>query len=231
MSAAKQILPAVPAETRNEIASLAELAQQSAELTIASQPEYQQAADLLTEIKKRGKALEEKRKAITSPLDAAKKATMDMFRPAVDAINEFEKAVKLKMGGFVREQDRLRQVAAAQAAEKARAEQEKLMSQADKLREKGKEDLAAAKEQQAATTVAVAPLIEAPAATGAHARRIWKARLTDKMALIQAVADGRASPELLDYNESVGNGLAKALKSGLNVPGLDAYEDISIAAR
>ncbi len=231
MSAAKQILPAVPAETRNEIASLAELAQQSASLAIKSQPEYQEAADLLTEIKRRGKALDEKRKAITSPLDAAKKATMDMFRPAVDAIAEFEKSVKAKMGDFVREQDRLRREAEAKAAEKARKDQERLMAQADKLREKGKEDLAAAKEMQAATTVAVAPVVEAPAASGAHARRIWKSRLTDKMELIKAVAEGKASPELLDYNESVGNGLAKALKGGMNIPGLESFEDISIASR
>lgn len=233
MSTAKplEIMPAVPAETRNEIATLADLAMQSSSLVITSQPQYQAAADLLADIKQRGKALEEKRKAITAPLDAAKKATMDMFRPAVDAIAEFEKAVKAKMAGFVREQDRIRREAEAAAAEKARKEQEKLLAQAEKAAAAGKAEKAEALALQAASTVAVAPLVDAAVASGAHARRVWKARLTDKMALIKAVADGRASPELLDYNESVGNGLAKALKSGMNIPGIEAHEEISIASR
>lgn len=231
MSAAQQIIPAVPAETKTEIASLADLALQSSQLVITSQTEYQNAADLLADIKRRGKALEEKRKAITAPLDAAKKAAMDMFRPAVDAIDAFEKSVKDKMAGFVREQERIRRETEAAAAEKARKEQEKLLAQAEKAAAAGKLEKAEALELQAASTVAVTPAIEAPVAAGAHARRVWKARLTDKMALIQAVADGRASPELLDFNQSVGNGLAKALKSGMNIPGLESYEDISIAAR
>lgn len=233
MSAAKplEIMPAVPAETRNEIATLADLAMQSSSLVIATQPQYQSAADLLADIKQRGKALEEKRKAITSPLDAAKKAAMDMFRPAVDAIAEFEKAVKGKMAGFVREQDRLRREEEARAAEAARKQQEKLMAQADKAAAAGKLEKAEALEMQAASTVAVTPAVETPVASGAHARRVWKARLTNKMELIKAVAEGNASPELLDYNESVGNGLAKALKSGMNVPGVEAYEDVQVVAR
>lgn len=230
-AAAQKVMPAVPVETKTEIQSVAELAQQSVDLVITSQPEYQAAADLLSDIKQRGKALDEKRKAITKPMDDAKKATMNMFRPAVDAIAECEKVLKGKMAGFVKEQEKIRQEAEAKAAEAARKEQEKIMAKADKLREKGKYEQAEAVEIQAATTVAASPVIDTPVATGASTRRIWKARLSNKMALIQAVAEGKASPELLDYNESVGNGLAKALKSGMNIPGLEAYEDISIASR
>lgn len=233
MSAAKplEIMPAVPAETRNEITTLADLALQSSSLVITSQPQYQAAADLLADIKQRGKALEEKRKGITAPLDAAKKAAMDMFRPAVDAIAEFEKSVKARMAGFVREQDRIRREEEAKATEAARKEQEKLLSQANKAAAAGKLEKAEALELQAASTVAVTPAIEIPIASGAHTRRVWKARLTSKMDLINAVAEGKASPELLDYNESVGNGLAKALKSGMNVPGVEAYEDVQVVAR
>ncbi len=230
-AATAQVMPAVPAETRSEIQTLADLAHKSSSLVISTQPEYQIASDLLADIKSRGKALEEKRKGITAPLDAAKKATMDMFRPAVDAIDQFEREVKAKMSSFVREQERIRLAAEAEAAERVRKEQEKLMAKADKLREQGKDEKAEALEFQAATTVAVMPAIEQPVASGASARKVWKAKLVDKMELIKAIADGRASPELLDYNESVGNGLAKALKTGMNIPGLKSYEDIVIASR
>ena len=233
MSAAKQleIMPAVPVETKTEITTLADLATQSSSLVITTQPEYQKAADLLSDIKSRGKALEEKRKAITAPLDAAKKATMDMFRPAVDAVEAFEKAVKAKMADFVREQDRIRRETEERAAEEARKQQEKLLAKAEKAEAKGNTEQAEALQMQAAATVAVSPIIETPTASGAHHRKQWKARLTSKMALIKAVAEGRASPELLDFNESVANGLAKALKSGLNIDGVEAYEDIVIASR
>lgn len=231
MNAVAKIMPAVPDETKQEISNLAAVIARAEGFAIATNADYQSASDLLRDVKSRGKALDEKRKAITAPLDAAKKATMDMFRPATDAIGQIEGILKKKMGSFVAEQDRLRREAEAKAAEVARKEQEKLQAKADKLREKGCGEKADALDMQAASTVAVAPLIEAPAASGAHVRKVWKARLTDKMALIKAVAEGKASPELLDYNESVGNGLAKALKSGMNVPGVEAYEDVQVVAR
>lgn len=229
--ATAQIIPVVPDETKQEISSLAELATQSRELTISDQSTYQRAADLLSDIKSRGKELEKKRKAITEPMDAAKKSTMDLFRPAVDAIEGFEKLIKQKMADFVREQERLQREAEARAADERRKEQEKLQREAEKLRAKGKEEQAAAVELQAVTAVsAPAPTMQA-VASGAHHRKVWKAQLVDKMALIKAVAEGRASAELLDYNESVGNKLAVALKSSLHIDGIEAFEDISIAAR
>lgn len=230
-AASNNIVPVVPDETKQEITTLAELANQSRALVIADQAGYQSAADLLRDIKDRGKELEKKRKAITEPMDAAKKATMDMFRPAVDAIESLEKLIKGRMSDFVREQERLVREAEAQARENQRKEQERLHKQAEALRAKGKDEKAEAIEQQAATTVAMPATHMQATASGASHRKIWKAKLTDKMALIKAVAEGRASAELLDYNESVGNKLATALKSSLCIPGLDAYDEISIASR
>ena len=43
------------------------------------QDDYQLAADQLKQIKSKGKALEEQRKTMTQPLDAAKKSIMDFF--------------------------------------------------------------------------------------------------------------------------------------------------------
>lgn len=230
-NSAVEILPAVADGTKSEIKSIESTASKALSLKVTTNKEYQQASDILKDLKARGKALEEKRKAITKPMDDAKKATMEMFRPAVDAIKNCETKLKESMAGFVREQERIAAEAQAKAAEKARKEQERLQARADKARESGKEEKAELLEQQACSVVPAVSSSQTPQAKGAHSRKIWKAKLIDKMELIKAVAEGKASPELLDFNESVANGLAKSLKTGLNIPGLESYQDISIASR
>src|SRR5690606_11674268 len=225
------VLPAVPEQTKIEIQSVADMADEVKSLVITDNNQYQHAANMLSQLKERGKLLEKKRKEITEPLDAAKKATMDMFRPANDAIADCERELKNRMGNYVREQERLQRQREAEAAERARKEQEKLEAQAERARARGQEEKAQALETQAATAVAVVKPVEAPRASGAHTRKAWKARLNNKMQLITAVAQGKASPELLEYNERAGNDMAKALTAPLNCPGVEAFEEIQVVSR
>lgn len=93
-----------------------------------------------------------------------------------------------------------------------------------------KEDAAIKSEESALIT---APTVHAPETkvSGISTRDNWKGRVTNKMELIKAVAEGRASEALLLVDEAELNRRAKALKNELNVPGCEAYNAESIAAR
>jgi hypothetical protein len=213
------IAPPVPEKTRAEIRSVTELPAEVAGLEITDTASEEHAGKLLREIKKRGRELEDRRKEITVPMDDAKKAVMDLFRPASNAVAECERVVRKKLAAYAQESERKRALAEAEAAEKARKEEERLRARAEKAAAKGNTEKAAELEMQAASTVAAPVAAPAPASNVSY-RENWKAQVSDKMALIKAVANGQASPELLDVNMSVADRLAKALKNTANIPGL-----------
>jgi len=112
------------------------------------------------------------------------------------------------------EEEERRRLEAAQEAEAAR------------LREAEAKRLAAA-------TMPSAPVVhvDRPKVTGLSSRENWSAEVTDKMALVKAIAAGEAPLDLVQINTSVLNRLAKALKSALNYPGVRAVCDRSYASR
>jgi hypothetical protein len=60
---------------------------------------------------------------------------------------------------------------------------------------------------------------------GSSSRKAWKARVTNKLALIQYVAANPQWMHLVEPNEVGLNGLAKSQQGALNVPGVQAYTD------
>lgn len=72
------------------------------------------AADMLRDVKARHKALEDKRKTITKPLNAATKAVNDLFRPPRQLLERAEKHLKRKIAGYL-EAQAVEQAAAVQA--------------------------------------------------------------------------------------------------------------------
>lgn len=59
----------------------------------------------------------------------------------------------------------------------------------------------------------------------------WHAELTDLKALCRAIAEGRVPASLVTVNQAEANRMASALKSTMQVPGLLAVENMSVAAR
>lgn len=64
-----------------------------------------------------------------------------------------------------------------------------------------------------------------PAAAGVSYRDNWKAEVTDLMALVQAVAGGKAPIDYLLPNATVLNALAKGKKETMAIPGVKAWND------
>lgn len=144
---------------------------------------------------------------------------------------EAERVVKAAIGAYAAEQERRARIAAAEAAAKARREEEeRRLAEAAALE--------AAGEREEAERVLEEPVYAPPPppvavqrVSGVSTREKWSAKIVDKMALVRAVADGKASPELLDVNMATANRLAAALKETLAIPGLRSVSDRVVSAR
>jgi regulator of protease activity HflC (stomatin/prohibitin superfamily) len=196
---------------------------------------YEAAADELRLVKGQIKALEEKRTAITDPLNKALRRINDLFRPVRAALESAEAVYKSKLRDYDAEQERIAREAQAKAEQKAREERERLQRQADELEAKGKFEAAVAKREASYATLApaAAPATPVPKLSGVSSRSKWRARVLDDKALARHLLD--TNPALFSQWFSVVQGAldkaADAQKSALNLPGVEVYEDKIYGAR
>jgi hypothetical protein len=224
------------------------------------------AARELTKIKTLQKDVDTKRKGITAPIDAAKKAVMDLFRAPTEYLEQAEVLLKGSIQRFDRaeEQRRIAEQAVLEEAarqERARLEQEAAArdaasrAEAAEIQRKADEAAAAGKAEDAArlaseaqsrveqgaaevtmlqqTAMLVsAPVAAAPRVTaGVSTRKVWKAEISDKLALIRYVAEHPEYVDLLDANMPAVNKIVLALKANCPLAGVRVFEDAVIAAR
>lgn len=212
------------------------------------------------------KSVDSQRKAITVPIDNAKKAVMDLFRAPTDYLEQAEVILKGAIQKFDRaeQQKRIAQQAALDEAarkERTRFEQEaaarEAVAQAEAiaLREKATEAMAAGNVEEAAwlaeeangraeqgaaevatlrmtSQLVTAPVVTAaPKTAGVSTRKVWKAEVSDKLALIRYVAEHPEYVDVLDVNMPAVNKLVLALKANCPLAGVRVFEDSVIAAR
>lgn len=200
----------------------------------------------LATIKGKIKELDEKRFAITRPMDEAKKRVMELFAPATARLIQAEAHLKnLLIGWNNKEKLRLaeeQRVAAEnqrKVAADAEAEAEKLRRQAIQADVAGDTETAVQLMEQAEMQSQVAeniqymaPIVGSATKLGnSSVRSNWKAQMTDKMLLIKAIAAGTASVDLVEFAQSVADKRAKALKKEFVVPGIRVYEEDIVASR
>ncbi|RQV52072.1 hypothetical protein [Burkholderia cenocepacia] len=220
----------------------------------------------LTKIKGLQKELETKRKAITQPIDAAKKAAMDLFRAPTDYLEQAEALLKKAIQGYDREQEKLRIAEQARLEEAARQERARLeqeaaardaaaQAEAQAIQRQAEQAAAAGDVETAArlnaeaesrveqgaaevatlqttATLVTAPVVAAPVRTaGVSTRKVWKAEVSDKHALIRFIAAHPEYVDLLDANMPAINKIALALKKNCPLDGVRVFEDDVIAAR
>lgn len=126
-------------------------------LVVNDDVQYQSAADALKQIKARIVELEDKRKDITRPLDAAKKSVMDLFNVPVKRFKAIEASIKGAMAGYLERTENERQAQLEALAEAEPAEARALVvSAADKT---------------------------APEASGIQTRTVWEFEITDEDAV------------------------------------------------
>jgi hypothetical protein len=204
-----------------------DLSFQAKNLEIKNQNDYEFGATLLKSVKGLAKIAESARKTITDPIDVARKAAMDLFRPVMESLESDEKIIKNKMLTYAAEQEKIRQEQERklriEAEEKARKERERLEERARKAAESGKAAKAEELQQAAAEVQAVAPVLapRVEKVIGVSTKTIWKARVKD-IAIVPR--------EYMVVDESALNKVAQATKGSLNIPGVEFYSEQVLAS-
>lgn len=192
---------------------------------ISNESGYSLAVEATANIKAKAKELEESRKALTKPLDDAKKTVMDLYREPSEQLARAERIIKSAILAFQQKVQREREAARLKAEAEARAEAER---QAQALAKEAEEALNAGHTVQAlekiekAENVYVipAPLPELPKLHGATVRANWKHRVIDP----NAVPRQFCTPD-----DKLLAALAKSQKDKASVPGVEFYNDANVA--
>lgn len=229
--------PAIPQTITLGAPNIALIGQSSASLKVAqayvidSTEVAELASQDLGRVKSLFKSVEEERRKIVDPLNTAVKAVNDLFRPATQYLEQAESTLKRGLLAWNQKVEREAREEQAAAEATARAERERLQSQATELAAQGHTEAAEAVRETA--QVITAPVVAAPKAkvTGISSRGTWKAKVTDKMTLIKFVAEHPEFEHLLDANMQQLNALAKAMKETMKVGGVEPFEEKSIASR
>jgi hypothetical protein len=222
--------------------TLAPIVKQAMALVIRNDKELEIAGGFLKVIKG---FQEDVKNAITIPIvnsaHATHKAAKALENRAMEPLNEAESIVKPKIARYQREQEEIRQRAITAARLKAeqeareKAELEKL-ERAQQLAEAGNMEAAAAvvDEEVEIRHISTASLgvKEVAKVAGVSVRRLWYAEVTDLMALVVAVAQGRVPLQAIEANLPFLNKQAQAFMdtSALNYPGVKVIDRDSVAA-
>jgi hypothetical protein len=188
------------------------------------------AMSLRGDIKKQLAVLEDERKAITGPIDKAKKVVMDLFGRLSAPREEAVAAIDTEVRSWrKKESDRLA-LEKAQADEAARIERVRLEGLAKAAQEAGKVEEAQVLAQTAAVVVA-APEQAMAKVAGASFAKVWKGQVTDVAQFLRYLADHADRQGCVEFKESELNALARAVKGSIPIPGFKAEEVEQISSR
>lgn len=195
-------------------------------LLIDTQEQYERGAYLRKSMKEMIATVDAARKKITQPLDAAKKAVMDLFRPVETCLDNGIHHVDSILVDYTtrkerecfEQEEKLRKQAEAEEVRKKKAFEERAQK-AEEAGNMGKaEDLRQKAEEVSIQAPTLAPAIQK--IQGLSYREDWSAEVVDLKALVNAVAEGRAPLNFIEANTKVLNQQARATKDSLVVPGV-----------
>jgi len=219
----------IPPEVVEKAREAESLLRQVTSLTITDNQQYQTAGDFLKKVKSRYKDIEDDRKTITAPMNAALKAINNYFKTPQTVLLQAESFLKKALVSYHTEQERKAQQEQARLNELARRDAEKkaiqLEAQAQKALKKGQtekaEDLMTVKDT--IVPVAVVAPSAPPKTSGQSFKTVWKWVVTDA-ALIPR------SYMVLDEKQL--NAIAKAgIKGAMAIPGVEFKEDTVMSVR
>lgn len=179
-------------------------------LTITNDDDYSRGGDILKDIKARIKAVKDYWKAPKAAAQAAHKTLVDREKQMLKPLEDAEATVKKIMLAYTTEQQRKRQ-----------EEQARLAALAAQAEQQGDADGAAFMREMSAAVEPVQPT------GGVSVRTTWKARVTDPKK-VPAYFNGY---ELREINMTALNGLARQYEGGLDIPGVEFYQDETLTVR
>lgn len=218
------------------------LVQRANALAVTTQEEYESAGEFGRGVAALEKRIKEHYAGPKKAANDAHKAIVAAERELLEPVSKAKRVVGDKMSAFTLEQERLRR----QEEERLRREEEERRA-AEKAAEDERLERAAALEAEGKTAEAeavletpereaprapVAPPRELPKASGVAGRKVYKARVRDRAALLRAVVEGKVPDTVVKVDEAALNRLAAAMKTEESpYPGVEFYTERSTAFR
>lgn len=247
----------IPAPDQAVVTDAEKILAAATEYRVTTAQQYADAGEQLKAIKAKYKELDEQRREITKPLDAAKKRAMDFFSKPLDFLTRAESAIKRGMIAFSEEQERIRREEQRKAEEAAQKERDRLAkiaaeaeakarAEQDRLRREAESAAAAGRAAEAAKLAAQAAKVEEKAAVRAEVMEQRTAavvapvihREPPKVTGVSArevwkfeVTDATAVPrEYMVPDETKIRKVVNALKGDTQIAGVKVWAEKSLAA-
>lgn len=202
------------------------------QLQITDTSMVQLAGEYLRDIKALRKLIAGKVDPVIKKNHEAHKASLDLKKDLESELVDADHTIAGKVATWQTEQVREQRLLEVVAAAKAKAVREEAEAEAQALRKAGEDELAELTAAEAKMVVASRPLdppsVRVP---GVSTRQVYKARVTDMVALVRAVADGRVPLAALQANEKVIGQQARSLGEALDWPGVEVLSDTVVVRR
>lgn len=213
-------------------ADITPITERSQTLMVSTAAERTVAVDFLKDIKSMQKRVTEFFSPMKDAVHKAWKAVTEKESTMLSPLKDVESVVKQRVLVFDDTEERVRldkqRKLQADADENARKEKERLEREAAKLK------TPELREQRMAQAAAVtAPVVIVATITvkqkGESTRKTWKARLVDKNALVKSATSSDLAMSILIFDQAAANKLAISTKGAVAVPGVEWYEETSLA--
>jgi len=191
-----------------------------AKIKINCNEQYEQSIDVLKKIKLQIKELEDERKKITAPLDATKKAVMDLFRKPLTALEGAEEIIKRSAFAFVQKQEQARLDEEKKLRDKAEMERLMLEEEIAKNQAKGIETVNL--EEKKADIITPTLQSNVTKISGTFVKKTWRAKVVDFSKL----------PDLYKLpNDKLLNSFAVETKGAGEIAGIEFYQEEQLISR
>lgn len=220
---------AEPTIENEQKSSAMKILEQARYLNITSAADYEAAAEFTKQVKSLSKRIKDYWEPLKKSARASWQSLVDREKELLKPLEQAEAEVKTKMAAYqkkVQEEER----AARELAEKLKREEaERLLAEAAKAAEQGNEMESEILLAQAEIMEASQPAVQmqTPKATGVSTRTLYRARIIDESKVPVEVAGVVIRPvDLAAINK-----LAQASKGKIQIPGIEIYEEQSVAVR
>lgn len=199
-----------------------------AELQVETDSDVERANDLLHLIKEQSDKWEAFWKPLIALAHKTHKGLNAQAKPYREQFKQFREAVETKVTLHLERKQKFLQAEQAKIDELAEQERRQRLQEAATLAEQGfiREAEEVATEAQLTPTPTLAD--DTPELDGTRTRRNWKVTITDKKAVILAVADGIIPLEAVEIKESFLVSEARK-REGLDWPGIKAEQKLGLA--
>lgn len=210
------------------------------EIVVRSSQDYEQHAELLKTIKGFQARVAEFFRPHKDRAHQAHAALCAEEKKALLPAQEHEARIKRALVAYTTEQDRLRRIEEQRKRDELRRQEEtRRLDEAAALEREAHETGDAGMREQAQQLIeAPIPLMPvvvdtpaAPKVSGLSFREVYKAEVSDLLTLVKAVAAGQQPITLLQANQTALDGMARALKDALAIPGVRLVKDRIAASR